>query len=1052
MRRISLLIFTITIGCISQSFAQSSRSGVGGNMRAATPDYLGWDNTGIAGSLQIRNDFNQPIQFHTNGVQRMHINENLTGYTYLGNNIPVNGYIGIGVNPTQIVSRFTITGGNNSGFGGAGIRPWMQTGVFSIENSDGLYVGMKDETPNGAGNNRSDAVIAWSDDPTANGGVDNLRFLFTSNPVVLNAANPRSTASTDGYEYMRMCPFPNQLNSIGSPVGYIGIGPMFTNAAPPQNRLHINAEDNLATFVQISNELGTGQTANDGFHIGYAANNLEAQIIQRENANLTLFNFNGNDVPRFTIAPNGNVGVGSVFTTAAQPQNLLHVNNTGNSVSILQITNQSGTGQTANDGLLVGYPTTNPGVNLEARINQQANDRLSLFTNKGERIRITQIGALNNSNTIPTQDGIAGSATIPGDRTRIGISHDPANPVTRPLSLLHLGYDASSILGNNNGWRSWMDVGMYISQETDNVYLGLKRESANDRQDAVLSWGDNQIAGLGDPIGPDNFRMIFTSVPVGLGGTAPAIDENGLEGLRMTPTLTTGIFTGIGGDPSFNQYFGPNVNPTATLEVNSWGATNATGGSSGLRFTNLNTTSPTIANPGQGVLSVDADGDVIYVPGGGTGVGNFCNAAQNPLVNNDFEIPLNNLNYRFTNPQNMQTGNKVAIGIPCGTGVAGKLHVEQTTLNSQGEPSAGSSIAGYFHNTAMNGQSAVGVVGDVRTNSTVMNVGGWFNVNNAPGGGSTPVLYGVYCDAPDNAAPGTSTVLTEPPALALYADGDIYVKGTAYLSNPAVMVTSDAMFKTNIDTIQSALAIINQLNPVTYEYDSSFNERFNFPTGTNYGFIAQEVEQVLPDLVTNTVAPPRIDSAGNVTDTLLPYKALNYQGIIPVLTKALQEQQQEIASKDSVIEALRISDSLLRMNDSLLNNRLSSLESCINALNLCDGGNGNGHGNGNNGNGRGRNKSLTEVHLQDAQAIVLEQNQPNPFAEQTTINYYLPDYVNKAEILFYNVQGRLVQSAELSQKGEGQLTVFAQDLSSGIYTYTLVVDGTVFETKKMVKQ
>ncbi|MES2592930.1 MAG: hypothetical protein V4608_13695 [Bacteroidota bacterium] len=30
--------------------------------------------------------------------------------------------------------------------------------------------------------------------------------------------------------------------------------------------------------------------------------------------------------------------------------------------------------------------------------------------------------------------------------------------------------------------------------------------------------------------------------------------------------------------------------------------------------------------------------------------------------------------------------------------------------------------------------------------------------------------------------------------------------------------------------------------------------------------------------------------------------------------------------------------------------------------------------------------------------------------------------------------------------------VFASDLSSGIYTYTLVVDGKVVEAKKMIKQ
>jgi len=82
----------------------------------------------------------------------------------------------------------------------------------------------------------------------------------------------------------------------------------------------------------------------------------------------------------------------------------------------------------------------------------------------------------------------------------------------------------------------------------------------------------------------------------------------------------------------------------------------------------------------------------------------------------------------------------------------------------------------------------------------------------------------------------------------------------------------------------------------------------------------------------------------------------------------------------------------------------------------------------------------------------LEQNVPNPFAEQTTINYFLPDNISKAQILFYNAQGKLIQSVDLNERGKGQLNVFASDLSNGIYTYTLVADGKIFETKKMLKQ
>lgn len=40
---------------------------------------------------------------------------------------------------------------------------------------------------------------------------------------------------------------------------------------------------------------------------------------------------------------------------------------------------------------------------------------------------------------------------------------------------------------------------------------------------------------------------------------------------------------------------------------------------------------------------------------------------------------------------------------------------------------------------------------------------------------------------------------------------------------------------------------------------------------------------------------------------------------------------------------------------------------------------------------------------------------------------------------------------KVTERGDGQLNVFGQDLSSGLYTYSLVADGQLIATKKMVK-
>jgi hypothetical protein len=81
----------------------------------------------------------------------------------------------------------------------------------------------------------------------------------------------------------------------------------------------------------------------------------------------------------------------------------------------------------------------------------------------------------------------------------------------------------------------------------------------------------------------------------------------------------------------------------------------------------------------------------------------------------------------------------------------------------------------------------------------------------------------------------------------------------------------------------------------------------------------------------------------------------------------------------------------------------------------------------------------------------LDQNVPNPFSEQTVINFSIPASVQKAQILFYNGEGKLIQSVNVAERGLGSLTVFGSDLSSGIYTYTLVADGQIVATKKMIR-
>lgn len=88
------------------------------------------------------------------------------------------------------------------------------------------------------------------------------------------------------------------------------------------------------------------------------------------------------------------------------------------------------------------------------------------------------------------------------------------------------------------------------------------------------------------------------------------------------------------------------------------------------------------------------------------------------------------------------------------------------------------------------------------------------------------------------------------------------------------------------------------------------------------------------------------------------------------------------------------------------------------------------------------------VELSDQ--ISLGQNAPNPFSDQTTISYFLPEQLQSARMEFRDLTGRVIKSVELTGRGEGQVTVYSHQLSKGAYTYSIVVDGIVQDVKTML--
>jgi hypothetical protein len=125
------------------------------------------------------------------------------------------------------------------------------------------------------------------------------------------------------------------------------------------------------------------------------------------------------------------------------------------------------------------------------------------------------------------------------------------------------------------------------------------------------------------------------------------------------------------------------------------------------------------------------------------------------------------------------------------------------------------------------------------------------------------------------------------PAYLLDVNGDI--AATKKVFSFGVQLASDARLKRNIKPITNAIELIKKFRAVGY--DKRENIKSETYAEHEYGFIAQEVQKVLPELV----------KVGNDKDKIL---SVNYNSLIPILTKGMQEQENKIREQEQLIQSL----------------------------------------------------------------------------------------------------------------------------------------------------
>ena len=255
-------------------------------------------------------------------------------------------------------------------------------------------------------------------------------------------------------------------------------------------------------------------------------------------------------------------------------------------------------------------------------------------------------------------------------------------------------------------------------------------------------------------------------------------------------------------------------------------------------------------------------------------------------------------------------------------------------------------------------------------------------------------------------------------------DGSVYSKGS-------ILTASDESYKENISSINNSLNTIRQMRGVTYKLKEQADESTTASTlqsdvssrdtlsaqspvpveivnkikaekkRKKSGFIAQELEEIFPEAVYT-----------------LPNgkKAIAYSEIIPLLVEAIKEQQNEIDKQQNEIDELRQS-------------KIVQTRSAIGAVD---------------------EQSDVNSLLDEKLKAKLYSNIPNPFKEQTTISFFIPETSSRASIHIYNLQGKQIKQLNIESRGNGSVTINGYELTPGMYMYSLIVDGQEVDTKKMI--
>lgn len=193
----------------------------------------------------------------------------------------------------------------------------------------------------------------------------------------------------------------------------------------------------------------------------------------------------------------------------------------------------------------------------------------------------------------------------------------------------------------------------------------------------------------------------------------------------------------------------------------------------------------------------------------------------------------------------------------------------------------------------------------------------------------------------------------------------------------------------NITSIQNGLEKINATIPLA-NYDNQGESQSSFSI--------ESLKEALPNLIVS-------DDSGHTL--------MNESGIIPYMINAIQSLKKQVELQDVKIKKLRSGTDEVYKSNSFIH--VSGISSEVNAL--------------------------CELKIS-----------PNPFKSLVDVYCSLPDNIKKASLRISKLNGQLVDNLIVKERGNYNLQINGSTWVPGYYLCSLIVDGTIVQTRKIYKE